>query len=211
MRTCVVLFLVACGSLAPATPDAQALDAAPDGYPGAAACASTFGSALTNAFGRLDGTVLAIVPPGDEDCAMPNSTHVVLQVTMNGDAYRMVVNVLSTSNQPDVWLHDLDAPLAGPAWSEGWHTDAPLDYVTTLGVAKSQFTLADEATAIARVEDMVAIGSRVSVFATSSGGTQAASAHLIHRNATNRDGAIVINADTAPHYLLSAFDEQMFP
>jgi hypothetical protein len=205
MRNLGLVALAACGSSAATTRDAS-----PDAYAGAAACASSFGSALTDSFGRLDGTLLAIVPPGDNDCAQPNSTHVVVQVTANGAAYRMVVNVVSEQGDPDVIVDDLDAALAGPAWSEGWHTDAPLDYVTTLGVTMSQFTSTTQAQAVARIEQALAIGAHVSVYATSSGGSDAASAHLVHRNAANADGAIVIDPETAPHYLLSAFADQTF-
>lgn len=207
----LLVMVVACSSSkTAAVTDAKPIDAAPDAYPGAAACASQFGSALTDSFGRLDGTVLAVVPPADDDCAGVNSTHVTVQVTMGGAVYRMVVNVLSDSNQPGVYLFETDQPLAGSAWSEGWHTDAPLDYATTLDVTKSQFTLADQNTAIARVEQFVQIGARISVYATSSGGSDADSAHLIHRNLTDEDGAIVIDPDTSPHYLLTAFSEQSF-
>jgi hypothetical protein len=204
MRSVGLVLVAACGS------NSVAVDAGPDAYPGAAACASEFGSALTDSFGRLDGTLLAIVPPGDNDCAQPNSTHVTVQVTMGGAVYRMVVNVLSDSDQPGVYLDELDAPLAGPAWSDGWHTDAPLDYVTTLAVTKSEFALADEGSAVARIEQALVLGQHISVFATSSGGSDAASAHLVHRNATNMDGAIVLAPDSAPHYLLTAFEEQTF-
>ncbi|HEY1551904.1 MAG TPA: hypothetical protein VGG28_28960 [Kofleriaceae bacterium] len=204
MRKLGLLVLVACGSPAPSH------DASPDAYDGAAACATSFGSALTDSFGRLDGTLLAIVPPGDDDCAQPNSTHVVVQVTAGGAAYRMVVNVVSEQGDPDVIVDDLDAALAGPAWSEGWHTDAPLDYVTTLGVTMAQFTSTTEAHAVARIEQALTIGAHISVYATSSGGSDAASAHLVHRNATDADGAIVLNPETAPHYLLSAFADQTF-
>ena len=197
MRAALIV-LAACGSSAKAVPDA-AVDAS--------ACAATFGSALTNAYGRLDGTILAVVEPGNMQCAMPNSTHVVLEVTMAGAAYRMVVNVLSTSSDPHVFLDELDAPLAGDAWAEGWHPGLTLDYVTTLQVAKTAFTQADQAAAVARFESELVPGARVSVYATSSGGD---SAHLIHRNATNQDGAVVLAPDTAPHYLLTAFPEQTF-
>ena len=47
---------------------------------------------------------------------------------MGGAAYRMVVNVLSTSNQPHVYLGEVDAPLAGPTWAEGWR---PMRSLTT--------------------------------------------------------------------------------
>jgi hypothetical protein len=201
-----LIVLAACGSSGHAVSDA-AVDGAvlPDGK--ASACASTFGSALTNAYGRLDGTVLAIVEPGNTVCAMPNSTHVVVEVTANGAAYRMVVNVLSTSSDPHVWLGEHDAPLAGDPWAEGWHAGVELDYVSTLAVTKAMFTQADETAAVARIENALVPGAKVSVFATSSGGD---SAHLVHRNATNQDGAIVLSPDTAPHYLLTAFPEQTF-
>ncbi len=90
----------------PVTPDASPLaDAGPgDATPadGAAAdaavdkaknCTGTFGTALTNAFGRLDGKVLAVVQPKDQQCPRPNNDHVVLEVTSQGAAYRIVINV----------------------------------------------------------------------------------------------------------------------
>jgi len=198
VRTALLL-VAACGSSSTAKPDA---------VDKAAACAESFGTALTNAFGRLDGTILAVVEPGNLKCSMPNSTHVVVQVTMNGAAYRMVANVLSTSTDPHVWLGELDAPLAGDAWAEGWHPGVQLDYVSTLHASKTQFTEADETAAVARLEDALAIGAKISVYATSE--NSPSSAHLIHRNAANADGAIVLSPDTAPHYLLTAFPEQTF-
>jgi hypothetical protein len=200
------MVLVGCGSPAAVSPDA----AAPDATDKSAGCASTFGTALTNAFGRLDGTLVAIVEPGNMRCAMPNSTHVVVQVMAQGAVYRMVANVLSTSSDPHVWLGATDHALVGEAWSEGWHPDEQLDYALTLGVGKASFTQADEPTAVARIVDGLTIGAHLSVYATSSGGAQADSAHLIHRNSTNADGAIVIDPESAPHYLLTAFPEQSF-
>lgn len=165
--------------------------------------------ALTPAFGRLDGSVLAVVPPNDQACAMPNSTHLVLQVTMGGAAYRMVVDVLSNQGSPDLWFTELDAPLAGPAWSDGWHTDAALDYATTLGVHSTGMAELNQSELVAKITSELELGAKVSVYATS-GSTEPSSAHLVHRNATNADGAIVIDPDTAPHYLLLRFDDQTF-
>jgi hypothetical protein len=129
---------------------------------------------------------------------------------MGGAVYRMVVNVLSTSGEPDVFLGTTDAPLAGEPWQEGWHPDVQLDYVATLGVTKSTFVDSTEDDAVARLESVLELGTHVSVYATSSGGTDADSAHLVHRNATDQDGAIVLSPETAPHYLLTAFPEQTF-
>jgi hypothetical protein len=202
---CGLVLLVACGG-SPAVPDAVVVDGTPVK---AVDCAASFGAELTAGFGRVDGTLLAVIPPNYQGCAQPNSTHAVVQVMVDGAAYRMVVNVLSTSNEPRVYLGETDAALAGGAWAEGWHVGYQLDYVTTLGVAKSQFTLSDEAAATARVYNLE-LDQHISVFATSGGPPQADSAHLIHRNATNADGAIVINPETAPHYLLTAFDDSNF-
>lgn len=207
MRLLALIVVAACGSPSPGTPDAStgSIDAASDK---SAMCASTFGTELTNAFGRLDGTLLAVLAPGNSTCTAPNSTHVVLEVTMNGAAYRMVVNVLSTTNDPHVFLDAIDAPLVGGAWQEGWHSGVQLDYVSTLHVTKAGFTQAMQADAVARVTDAVTLGAHVSVFATSSG--ESDSTHLVHRNQTNQDGAIVLDPETAPHYLLTAFPEQTF-
>ena len=213
MRVVYALALLAGCRDVPALPDARARDdAAVDGpLDKARDCAVVFGSSLTNSFGRLDGTVRAVVPPGNPSCPMPNGTHLVLQVTMAGETYRMVTNVLSDSGPPHVYLYELDAPLAGPAWAEGWHPGYQLDYTSTLHVTSDQFVPHDMATTVDMITDRIDLGTKVSVFATSSGGVNASGAHLIHRNLTNADGAIVIGPDTAtPHYILLRFDEQTF-
>ncbi len=213
MRALLALALLAACRDVPAQPDARVRDdAAIDGpLDKARACATVFGNSLTNAFGRLDGTVRAVVPPGHPTCPMPNGTHLVLQVTMGDQTYRMVTNVLSDSGDPRVFFTELDAPLAGPAWAEGWHPGYPLDYASTLHLTSDQFQPQDMTTLVDLVTARIEPGAKISVFATSSGGANAASAHLVHRNLTNADGAIVIGPDTAsPHYLLFRFDEQVF-
>jgi hypothetical protein len=188
--------------------DSSVIDATSD-VDKSATCATTFGSALTNAFGRLDGTLLAVIPPNDQNCAMPNSTHLVIQVTMGGAAYRMVVDVLSDQGNPDVFFYEFDAPLAGGAWADGWHTTATLDYATTLNLHSASFAEMNEATVVAKLTSELSLGSHISIFATDQDETS--SAHLIHRNTTNADGAIVINPEAAtPHYMLIRFDEQDF-
>lgn len=177
-----------------------------------APCASTFGGALTAAFGRVDGTVIAVLPPNDQACAAPNSTHMILEVSMGGAVYRMVVDVLSTSGSPDVLIDELDAPLADGAWADGWHPGVQLDYVTTLGVHSTSFTPMHQADLVAKITSELDLGAHVSVFATSGGAaSEPDSAHLVHRNLTNADGAIVIHPDAAvPHYILLSFAEQTF-
>ena len=213
MRAFVFVALLAACREVPPTPDAKVrMDAAVDGpFSKANGCATVFGSSLTNAFGRLDGTVRAVVPPDHPSCPMPNGTHLVVQIMMGGQAYRMVVNVLSDSGDPRVFMHEVHAPLAGPAWADGWHAGVSLDYVTTLHVASTDFVPHDMATTVAMITDAIELQAPISVFATSSGGANAASAHLVHKNLANKDGAIVIDPMSAsPRYLLVRFDEQVF-
>jgi hypothetical protein len=200
-RLCLVAFVAACGSSShPVTPDA--LDKS-------ATCAATFGSGLTAGFGRIDGTVLAVVPPGDQACAEPNSTHLVVQVTMGGAAYRLVVDVLSNQGSPDVWFAERDSLFVGMPWSDGWHLGASLDYVADLSVHSTDFTEMNESDLVAKITSELELGAHISIFATA-GTTEPDSAHLVHRNTPNADGAIVLAPDTAPHYLLMRFDEQVF-
>ncbi len=194
--------------------DASAVkDAFVDAGSKAAACAATFGMALTPKFGRFDGTVTAIVPPGDQACTLPNATHLVIQGRMNGEIYRMVVDVLSTIGSPDVSLLEMDAPLAGGMpWAEGWHDTMTLDYVTDLSVHNASFVPFKQAALVTKISDEITLGDHISVFATS-GTTEPHSAHLVHRttNAPGADGAIVLKPESAKaHYILLAFAEQVF-
>lgn len=199
-----------------ASSDASMSDASTgDGGDKAGPCAMTFGTALTPAFARIDGTVVAVVPPNDQACAAPNSTHLVIQVMMGGAVYRMVVDVLSSTADPDSGSYDvlfteLDAPLAAGTWAEGWHPGFALDYVTTLSVHSPTFTAMKEADLVAKITSEIELGDHISIFATATS-AEPDSAHLVHRNHTNADGAIVVHPDSAnPHYLLLRFSEQVF-
>jgi len=217
------------------TPDGAAIDSpdagsVPDAGPGldaggpyasvnkAANCASTFGNVLTNDFGRLDGTIVAVVGPADTQCAIPNSDHLVVQVLTNGAVYRIVINILSDGrNGTDTKLRyaELHHALVGGGWSEGWHPGATLDYPTTLDAhTTAGFTPHEMNELVSIVSSRMVIGAKFSAFATSSGGVNASGAHLIHRNDSARasdDGALVIDPDSSdPVFLLFHFDGQTF-
>ncbi len=193
MKTCASPALAGCpappeptpadsGTDADAGGDAGLADAGADAGSKAAACASTFGSALTASFGRLDGTVVAVVTPADQQCAMPNGDHVIVQVRAQGAVYRMVVNVQSNFGDPNVRFGETRAPLTAPAWSEGWHPGASIDYPTTLSLhTDAGFTPLPMAQLVARVADAIPLGARVSTYATSTGGSYSHSAHKVHR------------------------------
>lgn len=176
----------------------------------AATCSGTFGSALTAAFGRLDGTVRAVVPPAHPTCPKPNSDHLILEVDSGGQTYRMVTNVLSdrAGSDPRVRLAIQNAALPGAPFADGWHPGESLDFVGTLGLHDAAFTPYDMQPLVEQLTGPLTVGAPVSVYATSSGGD---SAHLIHRNKQDQDGAIVVNPNSAsPTFLLLAFSTQTF-
>jgi hypothetical protein len=231
MATVILLAATACGDDDDdGGNDAGALlDAAADTGPvdPAAACATLcedgalppeggvcFGDALTDAFGRLDGTILAVQGPTDTECDLPNDDHLVLQVLWNGAAYRMVVNVLSDGrNGTDTRLRFAEVPAALPAppWEEGWHTGVTLDYAETLGVhaGDAPFEPLAMGDLVERLTSLLEIGAPVSVYATSEGRPNAT--HLVHYNGSGRDGAIVVGPTSGePRFLLLHFDGQDF-
>jgi hypothetical protein len=175
----------------------------------AATCAKTFGQAIGSVgFARFDGTVVAVVPPNDQACTAPNSTHLVLQIAFAGATYRMVVDVNDSAAPGTIRSHTMSHALAGGAWSDGWHS-VPLDYVADFGLKASDFTTVKTADAVASITAALDLGAKVSVFATAQG--EVDSAHLIHRNLTGQDGAIVVGVDGAsPTCLLFAFSNQTF-
>jgi hypothetical protein len=193
--------------------DSGVRDAGPydDGGVKAAQCASTFGSFFTAAFGRVDGIVTAVVPPA-YPCTLPNGDHVVIQVNV-GDAGigRLVVNVKSSFGDPNIRLGTFSFPLPAPAFELGWHPGLMLNY-QTLGVhADAGFTSVNLNQASMRIYDAIEVGQPISIYATSSGGVLAASAHLIHRNGNNNDGALVLNPTSAiPTFMLFHFANQSF-
>lgn len=209
--------LCACSDDAPAGDglDAGASDAGADALQieKSTMCASSFGSALTPGFGRVDGTLLAVVGPRDRQCVMPNDDHVVVQVSVGGAAHRMVVNVESSRGEPDprVAMAEIQAPLVGSPFEEGWHVGVNLDYPLILGVRSDAFTPYAFDPLVERIESFLELGAPISVYATSGAG-RPESAHLIHRGSRpGQDGAIVVNPTSPnPTYLLFRFQNQEF-
>ena len=178
----------------------------------AAACTGAFGAAITGVFGRLDGTVLAVIPPSDGACPLPNRDHVTLDVVMGGSAYRILVNVNSTiaTVDPRVQMLEMDGPLLGGAWADGWHTAPTLDYAIDLGVHSASFAPYALDVLSARISDAIPLGAKISVFA-SGFAPVGDGAHKVHRNGIGSDGALVVGPDSAsPHWMLFHFDTQTF-
>jgi hypothetical protein len=187
---------------------ADAADAAAD-VSKSAACVDAFGEALPVGYGRIDGTVVAVVAPGDL-CPLPNSDHVILELAADGAVYRVVVNVLSTGTDPDVRFGDLTHALPAPAFAEGFHAGVTLDYPADLGLhaGAAPFTPKTMAALVPLVVSRIEVGAKIAAYAQGSGGT---SVHNVHRYGGGKDGALVVDPTSAtPHWLVFHFADQTF-
>ena len=213
VRCAALILLVACGGSSNDTPDPDSAPvdtALPDvmHLDKSAGCVSNFGNALTNGYGRLDGTVVAVLAPGNTSCPRPNNDHLILEVRSGGDVYRMVAAVESTVGEPKMAFASKAAALKGPAWNDGWHPALDFDFVTDLGLHRLDFAPMPMFDLADAITGPIVLGAKISVFATVENSDD--SAHLIHRNQINEDGAFVIDPDGSPTYLVTRFDNQLF-
>jgi len=112
--------------------------------------------------------VIAIVEPGNTRCVAPNSDHVIVQVELGGAVYRMVVNVQSDGNDPEIRVREVDAALPAPAFAEGWHPGLSLDYATDLDAHSTDAWESQPlAEASAWVADAITIGAPIVLDPTS--------------------------------------------
>jgi hypothetical protein len=183
------------GSSGEVDPDAAvAEDASPiDGTPTRLACTSSLGNGLSPEHGRLDGTLVSVVAPGERSCPS-DASHLHLQIAMGGATYDIAVNI-------DGFEGEVEAPLPGIPFAEGWHA-VELDYVRDLNLHAPALALTSPTAIRSRLEGLLASANHLSVFGTGYPGSDGA--HLIHRNARNRDGALVINP-LAPKARVIAF------
>jgi hypothetical protein len=201
------------GEAAASDAPAASSDASPDtsdaSVDKSAPCVSSFGQAIGSVgFARFDGKVVAILAPGNKTCPAPNSTHLVLELALSGAVYRMVVDVDDVAATGTIHSRTITHTMVGGPWQDGWHAVA-LDYVTDLGQNATDFASTPTAGAVEAITNALDLGAHVSVFATAQGEND--SAHLVHRNLTKQDGAIVLDVDAAtPTWLLFSFSDQSF-
>jgi hypothetical protein len=149
----------------------------------------------------MDGYLISIVAPGSQHACNDDTGHVHLQVEIGQGVYDVAVNT-------DTLYDELDAPLPGGAWSEGWHTDMALDYAQDLGLSSSAFTSSTPAAMATKIEGELAAANHISVFATGYGPT---GAHLVHRNVSGQDGALILDPlSPTPHLMVFRFSDQSF-
>ncbi len=162
-------------------PDASEVDGPPTRLP----CTNTLGTAMSLEFGRLDGILVSIVPPGNGRCNA-DSDHVHLQVRANNAVYDLSVNV-GVGAMQDVHSTTRDMKMPGPAWAEGWHPAIGNDYVA-LGIHSTDLPLRTAAELTSELNAELATANHISVFAIGYGPD---GGHLIHRNGNGRDGLLI--------------------
>jgi hypothetical protein len=167
-------------------------------------CVSQFGAGLSAGFGRIDGTLVTVVKPTDLGCPHDDN-HAILQVRMNGAVYPLWVNI--GTDLDHMSMLEQTAALTAPAFAEGWHTDAQLDYSLTLGRTSTQFADTAPAGVVEELATKLTPGQPISVYTTGYGPD---GGHDVHRHVTNQDGAVVISPTVAPRYLLFRFSNQVF-
>jgi hypothetical protein len=208
--------LVGCSSRAPS----MAADASmsgdgtmnvDDGTPTRQTCTSDFGDALSAdaTYGRLDGYLVAIVPPANMQSCNDDDSHVHLQIRMNAMIYDIAIDVTDEDTMTDdVHTTTLDVAMpSGGAWAEGWHTGVLADY-TSLGLHDTDLTLESKTALVQTLQTDLATANHVSVYATSYGPD---GAHLVHRNGSGHDGILVTEPLSTPSHLrLFSFSDQSF-
>lgn len=196
--------------------DAPPNDGIIDGSDGSATrqtCTSHFGTALpaTPTFGRLDGFLVSIVPPGDMHGCNDDDSHVHLQIEMHGEIYDIAVDVSDDETGSDD-VHSTTLEMVPPGdepWTEGWHTGNELvtDYVA-LGLHSTDLPLFDKATLETTLETDLASANHISLYTTTYGDD---GAHLVHREGGGHDGLIVTNPLSWPsHVRFFCFSDQTF-
>jgi hypothetical protein len=177
-----------------------------DGPPTRNQCTNNFGSALSTTHGRLDGTLVALVTPSTHSCNS-DSSHLHLQMLVNGSVYDVAVNL------DTYWLEE-DMPIGNlgtvGAFSEGWHANAILNYAgAPLNLHQSMFTVPPSQNALmSLLEDALANANHLAIFATGYGPT---GIHDVHYRGGGEDGAIVVDplASTS-HVFFFCFNNDSF-
>jgi len=224
MYRCVALILVAAGcrdahSLVDASlgidggADA-ARDAAPDaklpddgdGAPIRIPCRTTFtGDLPAVTYGRLDGILVAVVPPsGPRGCGADND-HYHLQVLSDGRYYELAINISS-----DVHTTTLERKAFTP-WADGFHPGGADIFVNYAGLGIHADTIplsTPTALATAITADMATVN-HISIYGTTY--TSGDGTHLIHFNGSGKDGLIVTKPlSPTAHMRAFSFDDQQF-
>lgn len=181
-----------------------------DGTPTRLPCTSNFGQKLpaSGTYGRLDGYLVAIVPPSGMNACNADTSHVHLQIRMEGAVYDIAVDATDGStNMDDVNVFELDRDLPTTPWAEGFHTGLNADYVS-LGVHSTDMVFQTKSQVVATLNTDLEAANHISIYTITYGPD---GGHLVHRNGNGRDGMIITEPLSQPaHFRLLSFTGQAF-
>ncbi len=157
------------------------------------------GRLINSHHGRLDGTLVYVLPVGGSGKCNGDGNHVHLQVEVAGLVYDVAVDIGASSDE--VGLYQDTVTLPGGAWSEGWHGSDDLSY-TSLQLKSSMFPTAAPSSVASQLESLLANTSKISIFCT--GYTPGDNGcHDVHyQNGSSTDGAIVLDPTLSPAPML---------
>lgn len=174
--------------------------------PPPAPCTDRFGHALTPAFGRLDGLLVALVPPRTPRCKS-DERHLHLQLEVDGEAYDVAVP-LGDPATGDVLFKEVRAPVPGGPWRAGWSPGLSLDYVRTFSAHAADFVVLSRDDLLRQLQMELVTKRRVSVWGTGYG---PGGVHEVHRSSAQHDGTIALDPDSPrSRFLLFRFARQRF-
>jgi hypothetical protein len=166
------------------------------------------GTLVDTDHGRLDGTLVYVVPISGPSKCNGDNAHVHLQIEVSGSVYDVAVDVGAVGDEVGTYQESLAIP--GGAWAEGWHGTDTIGY-PALGLKSASFPVAAPADVATQVEALLENTSKISVFCT--GYTPGDNGcHDVHyENGSDEDGAIVLDptAATSP-ILFFRFQGQTF-
>jgi hypothetical protein len=172
-----------------------------DGAARNAACTPTSqqtGTITNTKHGRLDGTLVYVLPVDGSYACNGDSSHVHLQIEVSGLVYDVAIDIGATGDE--VGLYQTSMAMPDGAWAEGWHGSDSLTY-PTLGVKSSAMPLAAPSDVASQVQAALESTSQISVFCTSY--TQGNGCHDVHyENGNGDDGAIVLDPTAASSPIL---------
>ncbi len=147
------------------------------------------GKLVDTEHGRLDGTLVYVLPVGGSQECNGDDSHVHLQVEVSGLVYDVAVDIGATGDEVGLYEETLAVP--GGAWAEGWHGADSLSY-PTLGVKATELPIVSPTDVASQVESLLESTSQISIFCT--GYTQDNGCHDVHyENGNGEDGAIVLD------------------
>jgi hypothetical protein len=151
------------------------------------------GTLVNTTHGRLDGTLVYILPVGGSSKCNGDDSHVHLQIEVSGLVYDVAVDIGSTGDDVGMYQETLAVP--GGAWAEGWHGTDSLAY-PTLGLTTAEFPTQAPTPIADAVVAALANTSKISIICT--GYSQGDGCHDVHyEDGTGNDGAIVLDPTAA--------------